>query len=106
MFQTSGEDVTALGLNERLCHSDPCQHFLTDWLPETQQQLNNFFFLFIFFFLFPLFLFSFFVFSLFSPFFPFSPFSAEQILILFWKVNDTVNLIGHFSAIMWVLKVM
>lgn len=28
----------------------------------------------------------------------------EQTLILFWKVNDTVNLIGHFSAIMWILK--
>lgn len=76
MFQTSGEDVTALGLNERLCHSDPCQHFLTDWLPETQRQSDFFFSL------------------------------PEQTLILFWKVNDTVNLIGHFSAIMWVLKVM
>lgn len=28
----------------------------------------------------------------------------EQTLILFWKVNDTVNLIGHFSAIVWILK--
>lgn len=71
MFQTSGEDVTALGLNERLCHSDPCQHFLMDWLPETQQQLDYFFFLFLFlFFLFYLFfLFFFFTFSFFPPFF-------------------------------------
>lgn len=106
MFQTSGEDVTALGLNERLCHSDPCQHFLTDWLPETQQHLGYFFFLllslfsslFLFFslFFFKLFFsFSFFLFLFFSlssmtfsplyfSFFSFSVFSIFLFIYFFF----------------------
>lgn len=112
MFQTSGEDVTALGLNERLCHSDPCQHFLTDWLPETQQHLGYFFFLllslfsslFLFFslFFFKLFFsFSFFLFLFFSlssmtfsplyfSFFSFSVFSIFLFIYFFFLFSFLV----------------
>lgn len=112
MFQTSGEDVTALGLNERLCHSDPCQHFLTDWLPETQQHLGYFFFLLLslfssLFLFFPLFFlklffsFSFFSLSLFSlfsmnfsplyfSFFSFSVFSIFLFIYFFFLFSFLV----------------
>lgn len=79
---------------------------------------KNFLFLFIFpsfFFLLlflVIFIFLFFILCLFLifiyllSFFLLFCFFFPRTVILFWKVNDIVNLIGHFSAIMWVLKVM